>query len=165
VDRNAHIIRKVDYGEAVEGVNKKHEILDLYLLRIVPSITQPGIADPTQEGSCIEKDKDCLDRIARRVYFGDYVALAKLQERPEIFIPMIRESKWEDIRKALRDERQEEVVVQRVAAKCDMMGLDKTLGSTISRLWNTGIMPLTLTVEVDYFKYNRKEILVHYAAN
>jgi chorismate mutase len=163
MDNHAVVIRKVDYGEAVEGVNKKKEILEMYLLRILPQICKPG-DDATQEGSCIEKDKDCLDRISARVHYGDFVALAKLHEKPALFVPMIKAGAWADIRFALRDEKQEAAVVERVAKKCLLLELDQTLGTTISSIWNRDIMPITLDDEVDFFKLHRKEIVAQFGS-
>jgi monofunctional chorismate mutase len=158
MDNQAVVIRKVDYGEAVEGVNKKKAILEMYLLRILPQICQPG-DDAKEEGSCIEKDKDCLDRISARVHYGDFVALAKLHEKPALFVPMIRAGAWGDIRLALKDEKQEASVVERVSKKCLLLELDQTLGTIISGIWNRDIMPITLDDEVDFFKLHRKEIV------
>ncbi len=161
MDDKAVVIRKVDYGEAVEGVNKKKEILEMYLLRILPQICKPG-NDPTLEGSCIEKDKDCLDRISARVHYGDFVALAKLHEKPGLFVPMIKAGAWKDIRLTLRDEKQEAAVVERVAKKCLLLELDQTLGTVISNVWNRDIMPITLDDEVDFFKLHRREIGIQF---
>ena len=143
--------------EVPRVVSKNKELMRIYM-RMLREICKPG-DEEKDYGSCADLDSDGLRRLSYRVHYGEVVAESKLLENPGLFVPLIRKNWWGNVRGALRDEDTEKTVVGRVLKKCEALGLEPRLAGIISGSYNSGIMPLTLDVEVEYLKMQRESIL------
>ena len=80
--------------------------------------------DKSEFGACAKRDLMVLDDLSYRVGLGEMVAEGKLQRKRNVFLPLIKAEDWEQVRKELKDELQEEAVkarvVNRVKVECVM---------------------------------------------
>ena len=60
-----------------KAINVNDRIMDLYLQRLMPGITEPG--DDNNYGSSAMGDVLCLQALSKRIHYGKFVAEAKFR--------------------------------------------------------------------------------------
>ena len=60
-----------------KAINVNDHIMDLYLQRLLPGITEPG--DDNNYGSSAMGDVLCLQALSKRIHYGKFVAEAKFR--------------------------------------------------------------------------------------
>lgn len=60
-----------------KAINVNERIMDLYLQRLLPGITEPG--DDNNYGSSAMGDVLCLQALSKRIHYGKFVAEAKFR--------------------------------------------------------------------------------------
>ena len=60
-----------------KAINVNDRIMDLYLQRLLPGITEPG--DDNNYGSSAMGDVLCLQALSKRIHYGKFVAEAKFR--------------------------------------------------------------------------------------
>jgi len=158
------------------SVNLNPQILEVYLHKVLPAVTQPG--DDTQHGSSVVADVAVLQAISKRVHYGLFVAESKFRAKPEEYTALIRGNDEEGIMRLLTNTAVEERVLRRVRRKAFTFGQDieadeSVLGlseaesrcgaaevpasaplkldpEAIVRLYHDFIIPLTKEAEVAY---------------
>lgn len=126
------------------GINFNEEIKSIYLDKI-RSFCKEG--DDENYGSTAICDVRCLQNLSKRIHFGAYVAEAKFQSEPGIYIELIHAKDQEGILNHLTNIPVEKEVIERVRKKGERYGVDAQF---IADFYRDSIIPLTKVVEVEY---------------
>jgi chorismate mutase len=125
-------------------INKNPEIKKVYL-ESVHLFCESG--DDNQYGSSAELDVRCLQNLSKRIHFGAFVAENKFRKNKEEYTELALNGDFNGIEEKLRDRKVEKNVLDRVKQKGEKYNVNPTF---IQGFYRDRIMPLTITVEVEY---------------
>ena len=154
------VLPPLDYPETLvpNSINHSAEIERTYIERILPRITDLG--DDQNYGSSATCDVNCLQALSKRIHYGKFIAEAKFDSDPKLYITLGLEKDRQGIWTELSDSVVEEKLLARVENKARMYGREitdagsndsyKVKPNTIRQIYKDLIIPLTKEVEIDY---------------
>eukprot|EP00891_Asterochloris_glomerata_P009776 jgi/Astpho2/9776/Aster-03752 len=168
------VLPPIQYAQVLapgsKAINVNERIMDLYLQRLLPGITEPG--DDNNYGSSAMGDVLCLQALSKRIHYGKFVAEAKFSRRAQgaDYMELIRKQDRDGLMALLTDRAVERKVVDRVRRKAAMYGQDevnddhfnpfssngaespsyKVEPETVAQLYEQFVMPLTKEVQLTY---------------
>ncbi len=138
--------RRIENQEvAPASVNENEEIKRMYLSSL-DKICLPG--DDNEYGSCALIDIACLQDLSLRVHLGEFVAESKVRSDKKLRT-LAEHGEWDQVEDALKNRRVEEEIRKRVTEKSKRYGLNPEF---IEDFYLNKVIPLTLSVEVEYLK-------------
>jgi chorismate mutase len=152
-------------------VNVNSIIRQKYIEEVLPEACRKyGREDrgETQEnyGSAATCDVMCLQALSRRIHFGKFVAEAKFQQQPDLFVKLIKADDRKGIDAAITNAEVEKRVLERLRLKATTYGLDPSVNvegnekinvDAVVAMYAQVVIPLTKMVEVEYLMQRLKD--------
>lgn len=134
-------------------INHNAKILELYLEKIIPTITPEG--EDENAGSAAVADVNLLQAISRRIHLGKVVAEIKFSQ-PGGEINYRKCQNYEDLMNQLTNEVVEHNILLRIREKSNIFGGNKTDSylpeEVIVSIFRDFIIPLTKEIQVEYLQ-------------
>lgn len=135
-------------------VDLNHEIIKLYITKVLPLISSNNIVDPeTVIKSCF-CDIKCLQAILKRVNYGKLVAELKFQQNTKLFNTAVKNKEIDKILDFITDEEVQEKVIKNLRSNFDFflndtnnrhfVNIDEKISfDVIESIFKNTIIPLT----------------------
>jgi len=138
-------------------INLNQKIKQIYLEKFIPRICTEK--HDSQYGSSTASDVSVLQALSKRIHYGKFVAEAKFQSEPQVYLQLIEKRNADGIMEKLTNVQVEEKLLERVKLKASTYGKDivfeksehyKLQPQIIVELYRDFIIPLTKEVQVQY---------------
>ncbi|KAF7125483.1 hypothetical protein CNMCM5793_001722 [Aspergillus hiratsukae] len=166
------ILQPLEYPKILHDndVNVNETIKQRYIENILPAVCAHFGREDRGEakenyGSAATCDVSVLQALSRRIHFGKFVAEAKFQKDPELFVRLIKANDRAGIDAAITDAKVEQKVLERLGLKAKTYGTDPAFPSeagpkinvdAVVAMYKEYVIPLTKVVEVEYLMQRLK---------
>ncbi|EAL91303.1 chorismate mutase ARO7 [Aspergillus fumigatus Af293] len=166
------ILQPLEYPKILHDndVNVNEIIKKRYIENILPAVCAHLEREDRGEakenyGSSATCDVNVLQALSRRIHFGKFVAEAKFQKDPELFVKLIKANDRAGIDAAITDAKVEQKVLERLGLKAKTYGTDPAFPSetgpkinenAVVAMYKEYVIPLTKVVEVEYLMQRLK---------
>lgn len=130
------ILQPLEYPKILHDndVNVNETIKKRYIENILPAVCAHFGREDRGEakenyGSAATCDVSVLQALSRRIHFGKFVAEAKFQKDPELFVRLIKANDRAGIDAAITDAKVEQKVLERLGLKAKTYGTDPAFPS------------------------------------
>lgn len=140
----------------INNINLNDKILSIYINNIIPLICEKD--DDGNYGSSSVNDINVLQSLSKRIHYGKFVAESKYISDIDGYNKLILEKNEKGLIEKLVDKDVEKKILKRVELKASTYGQEqeaqkpvfKIHPSTIKKIYNDYIIPLTKEIELLY---------------